>query len=447
LQNKASAIAEGHRARGQILGNAIATLGQQIPQQVQQAMQRNAQKRRDEQLQAIFQRHRGDLGAAINEVMGVDRELGLELMKRHGDALKTAGELKKLQMEATKEQRTRLFGILSTAKNQDEYTNGFLVAKLAGIEVPPEMPREFDPALMATLRQSVAKPHEPYTLSAGQTRFGPDGQPIAAMPEKQSDTTFTLSPGSKRFDAQGKVVAEVPVTAGASGVNVGSFEDYVLRYAANKGKAVEQLTPADIEDARKRYQQSDDRPINVTTGEGATLWAKDPKTGEVRLMTKTEAMRIGATQPDTADMRNKAASRATSGRGIEAVKQLGTKIFTKVGPGQRALAVKRGVEAVFGNDPEFRTYQDSRMALAGALAVEQQGSRVSDADVKALWLPMVPDAYRDTKDSYKLKWELIDKMRGVDPVPPNKPAAPLPGANTALAELERRRKAAQKGAK
>ena len=54
------------------------------------------------------------------------------------------------------------------------------------------------------------------------------------------------------------------------------------------------------------------------------------------------------------------------------------------------------------------------MGSAGREAVEQQGSRVSDADVKALWLPMVPDAYRDTAESYKLKWDLIDAMRGVE---------------------------------
>lgn len=156
--------------------------------------------------------------------------------------------------------------------------------------------------------------------------------------------------------------------------------------------------------------------------QGTPMWAKDPQSGQVRLMTPDEVRRIGATQPDTADMRNKEAGKRTAARAVDAVRALGGKIITRVGPAQRIEAVKRGVEAVFGNDPEFQTYQDSRMALAGTLAVEQQGARVSDADVKALWLPMVPDAYRDTAESYKLKWELINAMRGVDqgatPPPP-----------------------------
>ena len=156
-------------------------------------------------------------------------------------------------------------------------------------------------------------------------------------------------------------------------------------------------------------------------------WAKDPS-GVVRLMSPEEIRRLGANQPDTADMRNKQAGKAAAGMAVQAVRDLGARIFTKVGPAQRIESIQRGAEAIWGTDPEFRTYQDSRMALAGTLAVEQQGSRVSDADVKALWLPMVPDAYRDTKESYELKWKLMDAMRGV--VPAGAPAAAAPaGAN------------------
>ena len=143
-------------------------------------------------------------------------------------------------------------------------------------------------------------------------------------------------------------------------------------------------------------------------------WAKDPKTGEVVRATEEEIRARGLKQPDTADMRNKEAGKKTAALAVKAVRDLGSTIITKVGPSQRIDAIARGAEAIWGTDPEFRTYQDSRMALAGTLAVEQQGSRVSDADVKALWLPMVPDAYRDTAESYKLKWDLIDAMRGVE---------------------------------
>ena len=140
-------------------------------------------------------------------------------------------------------------------------------------------------------------------------------------------------------------------------------------------------------------------------------WGKD-KTGTVRLMTPQEIRSEGGQQPDTADMRNKEAGKRVAARAVKAVRAIGDRVITKIGPAQRAEALKRGAAAVFGNDPEFRTYQDARMALAGNLAVEQQGSRVSDADVKSLWLPMVPDAYSDTSESQAMKWGLIDEMRG-----------------------------------
>jgi hypothetical protein len=55
-------------------------------------------------------------------------------------------------------------------------------------------------------------------------------------------------------------------------VNVGSFEDYTLRYAKERNKKPEDLTTAELEDARKRYNQSDDRPrITVQTGQPGGL--------------------------------------------------------------------------------------------------------------------------------------------------------------------------------
>ena len=112
----------------------------------------------------------------------------------------------------------------------------------------------------------------------------------------------------------------------------------------------------------------------------------------------------------TSEMRSKANARQLVQTSIDAVKNLSDQIITKVGVAQRASAIKRGAEAVFGSDPQFRTYQDSRMALAGNLAVAQQGSRPSDADIKAIWLPLVPDPYRDTKESAEMKWAMIKTM-------------------------------------
>ncbi|HEY2976835.1 MAG TPA: hypothetical protein VGJ35_02625, partial [Burkholderiaceae bacterium] len=205
---------------------------------------------------------------------------------------------------------------------------------------------------------------------------------------------------------------------------VGGFEDYVIRkYGANP-------TPEQIAEGRKVYQQADDRPRvppalrfvpkMIVVG-GKEIQANyDATTGKYH-DPDTGAVLNGVGVPPTADMRNKEAGRALVGRSIGAIENLSKRILTSVGPEQRLEALKRGTEAVFGNDPTFRTYQDARMSLAGNLAVAQQGSRPSDADIKAIWLPLVPDAYRDTSESAAMKWDLIKTMS-------NSPTAPLPSA-------------------
>jgi hypothetical protein len=113
-------------------------------------------------------------------------------------------------------------------------------------------------------------------------------------------------------------------------------------------------------------------------------------------------------KPPTADMRNKVAARKTLVPAIDALEALSKKVITeKLAIAQKAVAAGRTVEAALADDPEFRTYQDARLALAGNLAVAQQGSRPSDADVKAIWLPLVPNVFKDTIASARMKWNLI----------------------------------------
>jgi hypothetical protein len=149
------------------------------------------------------------------------------------------------------------------------------------------------------------------------------------------------------------------------------------------------------------------RPVTINTPTGPQLL--DRETGQVTPIIDPRTGKQMEFGP-TADMRNRQAARALVGSSISAIKAYSDKIMTKVGPEQRVEAITRGAAAVFGNDPEFITYQDARKALAGNLAVAQQGSRPSDADIQAIWLPLVPDAYRDTRDSAAMKWKLIETM-------------------------------------
>lgn len=53
-----------------------------------------------------------------------------------------------------------------------------------------------------------------FTLSPGQTRYGPDGRLVASSPTNTAaQSGFTLSPGQARFDATGKQIASYPGAA------------------------------------------------------------------------------------------------------------------------------------------------------------------------------------------------------------------------------------------
>lgn len=117
------------------------------------------------------------------------------------------------------------------------------------------------------------------------------------------------------------------------------------------------------------------------------------------------------TRAATAGQREKVDARSLATDSIQKTKELGDKVITeRTAIEQRAKAVGMSLEAYTANNPDYITYRDARMALAGNLAVLQQGSRPSDADIKSIWLPLVPDPYSDTKESAEMKWNLIKIM-------------------------------------
>lgn len=115
----------------------------------------------------------------------------------------------------------------------------------------------------------------------------------------------------------------------------------------------------------------------------------------------------------TADMRNKQVARNKTLASVNAIESLSKEVINLKGVAQRAKAIGSSIEAALGNNPKYRTYQDARKALAGNLAVLQQGSRPSDADITAVWLPLVPDVFNDTNESAKMKWDLIKISSGM----------------------------------
>jgi hypothetical protein len=77
-----------------------------------------------------------------------------------------------------------------------------------------------DPKQILALAQSyvqragLAPKETDFTLSAGQTRYGPGGEVIASQPAAPGDESFTLTPGAIRFGPGGEVIARGPAPQG-----------------------------------------------------------------------------------------------------------------------------------------------------------------------------------------------------------------------------------------
>ena len=381
--------AEGARRSGEIWGETLGNIGQIAGQAVQQHGEETQRRNRSQAIDALFSGPEmpspQDIIRVFGPKDGLDVIKGLNAIKPEDPAGQYKNRMERFRDAA------RGIRALPPDKRPAAWAIGRNGLISGGIATAEEIPEQFDPDRLeqaANYGQEPAKATEGFTLSQGQQRFGADGQPIAAVPA----TAREPNPPA-----------------------VGSFEDYAVQRFGPRPTS-EQITQA-----RKDYQQADDRsmrpivPIVIQTERGPQLL--DRSTGTVSDI--TEAGGNAVRRAPTADMRNKEAGRAFVGKSITAIEDLSKRILTRVGPGQRAEAIERGAEAVFGTDPEFRTYQDARMALAGNLAVAQQGSRPSDADIKAIWLPLVPDAYRDTSESAAMKWQLIKTMSNTtDDQPP-----------------------------
>ena len=395
MEQSGQAYARMGENLGQIAGNTLGSYlqsKQDAPRREMEQMQIDAAKgamERSRQLRELFSGERPPTDDAIIGIMGPE------------DGLKIVQGLRALRGDPAK-----------------EYADSRKVIRdvLAGLDALPEDLRaETYPGIRQNLiaRQVIRPEDAPEQYDAGWFQ---QARNYGAEPPKPAEP-YTLNPGDVRFDASNTQVAAVPKAVEAP--KAGTFEDYLTRFAAEKGRNLNQLTPADLRAAKAQYEaagrapQQPPQPVapTVIPGPNGPLLL-DKGSNKTTPVLGPDGKPLGAAP--TADMRNKAEGRKLVEKSVKALRSLSEKVITTHGLAQRATAVKRGIKAKLGDDPEFRTYQDARMALAGNLAVAQQGSRVSDADVKAIWLPMVPDIFEDTDESALLKWGLIDQMSGLE---------------------------------
>ena len=73
----------------------------------------------------------------------------------------------------------------------------------------PLMGPEMQPVALQAMIQQMPKQPQPFTLTPGATRYGPEGNQIASAPvAPKPPEPFTLSPGAVRYGADGKQIAE-----------------------------------------------------------------------------------------------------------------------------------------------------------------------------------------------------------------------------------------------
>jgi hypothetical protein len=420
LLRAAEAQAEGQRRGGAIWGGALSNLGQTIGNTISDMQE---QKARAPIVAAELADRKNRAEASKLTVENSKREQSRQARREAAMAMPNRQEA----IAALASDPTGQSELIKSFESLDKYRDGIFG------EVGYQLKRSnFNPqAVQFAAKEMEAQGWDPQKIQA-----------MVSNPEAlvgQVDEWLMNSPNAKH---QALVMPKAPIklSPGESIVDPTTFKPL-----ATNAKPEEQVfvtRGGRVVPIAKGTAQPGDVPYEKPNAPGEVSYSPklimvggkeiqanyNSKTGKYH-DPETGAVLSGVQSPPTAEMRNKGIARNLVKKSLASMKTLSEKVITNIGPSQRAKALKEGAEAVFGMDPTFRTYQDARYALAGNLAVNQQGSRPSDSDIKTIWLPMVPDPYRDTSESAQMKWDLINQMSMEDG--PKEEAAPSPLAVTA----------------
>lgn len=135
----------------------------------------------------------------------------------------------------------------------------------------------------------AVRPRDWFAQNSGRTSFLPPKEKvdIPNTAEEQFYATYAKEHGAKTYGdlptaQQREARQQWQTTNGDTNKGVGTFEDYVVRYASEKGVDPKKLTTAQIEDARARFEKSGRAPAanGLLPAPGDTS-----KTGEAYLAT------------------------------------------------------------------------------------------------------------------------------------------------------------------
>lgn len=410
--------ADAQMRSGQIWGNAIGNVGKIASNAVLDYGEAKAQKAEAE---ALSRRDQAFMGLLDSSGGNPDPK---EILRIFGprEGLKVAEGLQAFQSLGQKKGEQaladlpKLIGGMNAVGERMRtalYPSAAAAIKQTGLFPEGAIPDQYDPNFWKEASAFVAgmTPGAAPKTREIRVRNADGSESIKIVEDKPSEFTSAAEP--KKPDSRSLEVQLAEALANGDQAKASSIKT-AIKEAANAGRAPDGPAHASFYEPKLIVVDGKEIQANYNSKTGKY---HDPDTG---------AVLAGIQAPPTADMRNKAKGRELVKKSVDSIKALSQGILTKVGPAQRAEAIKRGAETVFGMDPAFRTYQDARTALAGNLAVAQQGSRPSDADVKTVWLPLVPDPYRDTAESAAMKWKLIEEMSNIDAPKESAPQQPKP---------------------
>jgi hypothetical protein len=169
-----------------------------------------------------------------------------DVTKLFDDADKRAADVRRLRDESTAAE-TEYFGSLAAGVKAMGYSlesaqTALAHAKAAGYDDADQLLGQIqkDPTSLRTIVDALMAKSKSYA------------------PKPTANTPQVVGPGGTLVDDQGTPLFTAPPREDAP--TAGSFEDYIARVAAERGRTVKQLSPYDIEQARKKWSALDDQP-------------------------------------------------------------------------------------------------------------------------------------------------------------------------------------------
>ncbi len=248
LENKGAAEARAKEQGGQLWGSTIANLGQVIPQQVQQAITQNAQKKKLAQFQSVIQQNGGDLEKSLPILMGIDATMAGKLAKDHADVQESVAKVQKIQQDAKKAQLDWSDELWSRVNDEDSFSRAALASHQIGDQVPDHYDPEWVKQKQAGLVQQkqaleAGKPHYKYGADVGiyneytgdvKTPSTPKASALKTVTELRIDAA---NPNSPTRDQSAEILKNMPASETVSS----AAEDE--RYRVIQAKPPQARTP------------------------------------------------------------------------------------------------------------------------------------------------------------------------------------------------------------